>query len=81
MIEAGFFDYSPEDTEVKRAYIEQSEQVIALCNSSKFDHRSLIKVCDLNQVNTLITEALPPPHLAEALRRAGTEIVIAPLNA
>ena len=81
MIEAGFFDYSPEDTEVKRAYIEQSEQVIALCDSSKFDHRSLIKVCDLNQVNTLVTEAPPPPHLAEALRRAGTEIVIAPLNA
>jgi DeoR family glycerol-3-phosphate regulon repressor len=81
MIEAGFFDYSPEDTEVKRAYIEQSEQVIALCDSSKFDHRSLIKVCDLNQVTTLVTEAPPPPHLAEALRRAGTEVVIAPLNA
>jgi DeoR/GlpR family transcriptional regulator of sugar metabolism len=77
VIEAGFFDYSPEDTEIKRAFIEQSEQVIVLCDSSKFDHRSVTKVCDLGQVATLVTEAPPPSHLADAFTRAGIEIVVA----
>jgi DeoR family glycerol-3-phosphate regulon repressor len=73
----GFFDYSPEDTEIKRAFIAQSDRVIVLCDSSKFDHRSAIKVCDLDEVATLVTDAPPPAHLAEALARAGTEVVVA----
>ena len=75
--EAGFFDYSPEDTEIKRAFIEQAERVIVLCDSSKFDHRSVSKVCDLGRAATIVTESAPPGHLAEALARAGVEILIA----
>jgi DeoR/GlpR family transcriptional regulator of sugar metabolism len=75
--EAGFFDYSPEDTEIKRAFIEQAEQVIVLCDSSKFDHRSVSKVCDLARTATLVTDSAPPAHLADALARAGVEILIA----
>jgi DeoR family glycerol-3-phosphate regulon repressor len=75
--EDGFFDYSPEDTEIKRVFIEQAERVIVLCDSSKFDHRSVSKVCDLAQIATLVTESPPPGHLGEALARAGVEIVVA----
>jgi len=75
--EAGFFDYSPEDTEIKRAFIEQAERVIVLCDSSKFDHRSVSKVCDLGRAATIVTESAPPGHLADALARAGVEILIA----
>jgi DeoR family glycerol-3-phosphate regulon repressor len=73
----GFFDYSPEDTEIKRAFIARAEQVIVLCDSSKFDHRSLVKVCGLAEVATLVTDAPPPDHIAEALRRAGTAVLVA----
>jgi DeoR/GlpR family transcriptional regulator of sugar metabolism len=75
--EDGLFDYSPEDTEIKRVFIAQSEQVIVLCDSSKFDHRSVSKVCDLERTATLVTDAPPPRHLADALARAGVEIIIA----
>lgn len=77
----GFFDYSPEDTEIKRAFMAQSEQVIVLCDSSKFDHRSVIKVCELAEVRTLVTDAPPPDHLAEVLAGAGTEVVVAEADA
>jgi DeoR family glycerol-3-phosphate regulon repressor len=73
----GFFDYSPEDTEIKRAFMAQSEEVIVLCDASKFDHRSVVKVCELGEVATLVTDAPPPDHLATALARAGTKVVIA----
>jgi DeoR family glycerol-3-phosphate regulon repressor len=80
VIEDGFFDYSPEDTEIKRVFIEQSDEVIVLCDSSKFDHRSVSKVCDLGDVATLVTEAPPPAHLADAFARAGVRIIIAPAD-
>jgi DeoR family glycerol-3-phosphate regulon repressor len=77
VIEDGFFDYSPEDTEIKRVFIEQSDEVIVLCDSSKFDHRSVSKVCDLGRVATLVTDSPPPRHLADALARVNVKIVIA----
>jgi len=76
--EDGFFDYSPEDTEIKRAFIDQSEQVVVLCDSSKFGHRSVSRIGDLGVAATLITEAPPPEHIAEPLARAGIEVVVAP---
>jgi DeoR/GlpR family transcriptional regulator of sugar metabolism len=75
--EDGFFDYSLEDTEIKRVFIEQSDEVIVLCDSSKFDHRSVSKICGLHRVAKLVTDRPPPAHLAIALARAGVEILIA----
>ena len=76
LIADGCFDYSPEDTEIKRAFIEQASDVIVLCDASKFDHRSVSKICGLEQVAALVTERPPPPHIAEALTRAKVRIVL-----
>lgn len=77
LIEAGFFDYSVEDTEVKRAFIARADQVVILCDSSKFDHRSLARVCELPGADILVTDAAPPAHLARALEAASIEIIVA----
>jgi len=77
LIEAGFFDYSVEDTEVKRAFIARADQVVILCDSSKFDHRSLARVCELPGADILVTDAAPPAHLARALEAASIDIIVA----
>lgn len=77
VIEGGFYDYSLEDSDVKRAFIERARQVVALCDSSKFDHRAMARICELNQVHLVVTESEPPAHLAEALRAAGTVVQVA----
>ena len=74
----GLFDYSPEDTEMKRVYLRCAGRRIVLCDSSKFRRMSLVKVGALAEVSTLITEAPPPPDVADALTRDGVEIVVAP---
>lgn len=75
--EDGAFDSSPEDTQVKRAYIEHADQVFLLCDSSKFGKRSLARVCDLDQIDVLITDASPPRQLAAALAAAGVMVRVA----
>lgn len=73
----GLYDYSPEDTEVKRAFVESGDCVIVLCDSSKFGRRALSRVVPLDKVTILITDAEPPAELAQALAEANVQIIIA----
>ena len=75
--ESGCYDYSPEDSEVKRAFIERARQVVILCDSSKFDHRAMARICELGKCHVLVTDVTPPAHLAQALRAAGTRVLVA----
>lgn len=77
VIDGGFYDYSLEDSDVKRAFIERARQVVVLCDSSKFDHRAMARICELGQCHVMVTETPPPAHLARALREAGTQVVVA----
>jgi len=76
LTETGLYDYSIEDTEVKRTFIEQAEQVVVLCDSTKFDRRSLARVAGVDEIDVLITDEPPPPHLASALDLANVEVIV-----
>ena len=77
LTEDGGFDSSPEDTQVKRAYIEHADQVILLCDASKFGQRSLARACALDEIDVVITDRKPAASLAAALRAARVEVVVA----
>jgi len=72
--EGGLFDYSPEDTEIKRIYMERAKRVVVLCDAQKFGHHSMVQVASLGAVHTLVTDASPPSSLAAALKAAGVEV-------
>ena len=74
---SGLYDYSPEDTEVKRAFIANAGSIVALCDSSKFGRRALSRIVALEKVHILITDAPPPPDLAEALAKSKTQVIVA----
>jgi len=73
----GGFDSSPEDTQITRAYIEHADQVILLCDASKFGKRSLAQACKLEEIDLLITDAAPGPELAAALDAASVVVQVA----
>jgi DeoR/GlpR family transcriptional regulator of sugar metabolism len=75
--ENGLYDFSPEDSEVKRAFIESADRVALLCDSTKFDRRALTRIGNLSVVDVLVTDQAPGPGLAAALRAAGVEVRIA----
>ena len=59
-VEQGLMDFSVEDVEVKQAFIEQSQQVVALVDSSKYGQTGLMSVVEFDKVDRLITdEGLP----------------------
>ena len=73
--EGGLFDYSPEDTEIKRIYMERAKRVVVLCDSLKFGHHSMVQVAPLTSCHVLVADEQPPASLAGALASAGVELL------
>ena len=74
----GLFDYSFEDSDLKRVYLRRAGLRIAVCDSAKFQRMSLVQVAALTDINILVTDAPPPEPLAAALRAARVDLQIAP---
>jgi DeoR family glycerol-3-phosphate regulon repressor len=73
--ESGLFDYSPEDTEIKRIYMERAKRVVVLCDAQKFGHHSMVQVAPLTAFHVLIVDQAPPPGLVSALTSAGVQLL------
>ncbi len=74
----GLYDYSPEDSDMKRVYLRRSRRKVLLCNSAKYNHMSLVRIADLSELDLFVSDAAPPHDIAAALAEARVEIAIAP---
>lgn len=70
----GLFDYSLEDTDIKRTLMAQSSRTVALVDGAKFGRRSIVRIDDLNGIDMLVTDARPDGPMAEALASAGVDL-------
>lgn len=62
---------------VERAILAQSARKVIMADHTKFGNTSLELVCKLDEMDTLITDAMPEGELLEALNEAGVEIIVA----
>lgn len=75
--EKGFMVYHLCEAEFSRAALAQAEQSIAVVDSSKFDRSSLVKVCELDAIDQLVTDSPPDRELAQGLAVAGVTVQVA----
>ncbi len=73
----GVYDYSLEDTEIKRTLMAQSARTVALIDSSKFDRMSMVRIAGLAGLDMLVTDASPDGVLADGLADAGVDVRLA----
>ncbi len=62
---------------IKRAMIEQADRTVLLLDSSKYDLVQFERVCALEDVDALVSEAAPPKKLAAGLKGAGVRVTLA----
>ncbi len=74
----GIFDYSFDDSELKRVYLRRSTRKVLLCDGSKFHRMSLVQVADFHDIDMLVTDVAPPADIAAALAAAKVTVSIAP---
>jgi DeoR family glycerol-3-phosphate regulon repressor len=73
----GIFDYSFDDSELKRVYLRRSTRKVLLCDGSKFHRMSLVQVADFSDIDLLVTDVAPPPDIAAALAAADVDVQVA----
>ena len=74
--EFGITDYNMDEAQVKQAAIRASQRCIVVAESSKIGKVAFAKLCDLNQIDMIITNDGSPDELA-AFESEDIEIVIA----
>lgn len=73
----GLFDYSLEDTEIKRVFVARSRITVALLDATKFNRISVANICALPSLDILITDAEVPENLRDMLTAAGVRVEVA----
>jgi DeoR/GlpR family transcriptional regulator of sugar metabolism len=64
--------------EIQRAMIAAARRIVFCFDHSKFGRHSLLHLCDLETIDTLVTDAAAPAALVREFRRRGVEVVVAP---
>jgi DeoR family transcriptional regulator, glycerol-3-phosphate regulon repressor len=70
-------DFNAEEAFVARAMIASARQVTVLADSSKLSRHALFQICGPGQIDRLVTDQAPPRPLADALKAAGVEVIVA----
>ena len=73
----GIFTPNVEEARLNEIMIEVSKEVILLADSSKFKKRSFAFICQINQIDKVITDNKIPDDDKKRLLDAGVEVIIA----
>jgi DeoR family fructose operon transcriptional repressor len=63
--------------DIQRAMIEASQKVIFCLDHTKFGRKSVLPLCDLDCIDTIVTDSGAANELVTALRERGIEVVVA----
>jgi DeoR family transcriptional regulator of aga operon len=72
--EAGLTESSMEIAEMKKHMIAAAKRVVLLTDDSKFGRRSFVRICGLEEIDVLITNAAPPQPLKDRLQESGIDV-------
>ena len=64
--------------EIQRAMIQAVQKVIFCLDHTKFGRNSVSRLCGLDCIDTIVTDAAAPGELVEALRAREIEVIVAP---
>ena len=71
----GITDSNEKDSEIKQAIFAASDKKVLAIDSSKFDKRSFVRVCDPEEVDVIVTDTAPEARWIEKLREKKVELV------
>lgn len=73
--ECGFACGSDDEALLKRACIQRAERTVALMDSSKVDVRNTFGICDLDQVDVVVSDGELPADFVAACHDADVEVL------
>lgn len=71
----GITESNEKDSEIKRALFASADRRILAVDSTKFDKISFVRVCDIKEVDTIVTDSAPSERWVEHLKEKGIELI------
>lgn len=68
-------DHDEREVSVARAILRNARTSILVCDSSKFDRTAPVRICDVSELDYVVTDRPPPRDFVEAAMMGGSEIV------
>jgi DeoR family transcriptional regulator, ulaG and ulaABCDEF operon transcriptional repressor len=73
----GIIEGDPLIARAEAKLLARAEKLIVIADSSKFEQRGSMVVCQFSRVHTLVTDADAPPHMLDHIRAQGVDVLIA----
>ncbi|WP_432454430.1 DeoR/GlpR family DNA-binding transcription regulator [Agarivorans sp. QJM3NY_29] len=74
--ESGLSTSSEDEADIKKAMIQQAQQLILVCDSQKFEQQNFHHICGLDKVDMVITDQPPGQNLLSAFEKQGIELLV-----
>lgn len=74
-IARGVTDSNEKDTEIKRAIFASANRKVLAIDSTKFDKISFVRVCDIQEIDTIVTDRQPSERWMEYLKDRRVEVL------
>jgi DeoR/GlpR family transcriptional regulator of sugar metabolism len=75
--ENGVTDFIVQEASLRRQVIENAREVVVVADFSKFGVRSSCNVCEIEQIDVLITDEKAPRELVKKFEKKGVKVIIA----
>lgn len=75
--DGAILDYDAREVSVARAILRNSRTKILVCDNSKFERTAPIRICDVTDLDYVVTDQMPPRSFLDAARLGETQILAA----
>jgi len=75
-IDHGLTDYTVEEIEIKKKMIQRAKRKIVLADHTKFDRLASVKICELSDIDTIITSEGLDTGIKKKYIDSGIEIIV-----
>jgi DeoR family ulaG and ulaABCDEF operon transcriptional repressor len=76
----GIIEGDPLIARAEAKLLSRADRLIVVADSSKFELRGSMAVCQLSRVHTLITDDSAPPSMLDLIRAHGVNVIVVPLE-
>ncbi|MCY4305196.1 MAG: DeoR/GlpR family DNA-binding transcription regulator [Aestuariivita sp.] len=75
--DGAILDFDSREVSVARAILRNSRTRILVCDHSKFGQIAPVRICDIDDIDIMVTDTEPPEQFIEKANWSGTELLIA----
>jgi DeoR/GlpR family transcriptional regulator of sugar metabolism len=73
-LKRGITDFSEKEVQISKKFVEIADEIIVVADSSKIGNNSLIKICDLEEVNVIVTDSKIDKRIKTEYSKNGIEV-------